>query len=158
MVPDGGTAMGGGALGGLLPYVLGGGGGGSGCGGNSGISPLLLLLLLGQGQSGCCNDPCCSSHPDPSTFAEVLAANVGRRVRLILGTGNGLNSTGYVVIATIASIHTDFVVLENICINGRPEPVLSRLDLLTSQILGIHPLTRTDELMQLSCVLGSCFF
>jgi hypothetical protein len=154
-VPDGGTAMGGGGLGSMLPFMLGGMGG---CGSSSGISPLLLLLLLG-GQ-GTCGSACSSSTTtdggDPAaSFADVLTANVGRRVRLILGTNSLVGGPEWNIIATIASVNSDYVVLDNICFNGRPEPVLSRLNLLTSQILGVHPLTRYDEFLQLSCVLSS---
>ncbi len=154
-MPDGGTAMDGGGLGGMLPFMLGGGMGG--CGNNGGISPLLLLLLMGQQRT--CESTSSSSTAsdggDPPIFADVLTANVGRRVRLILGTNSLVGGPEWNIIATIVAVNTDYVVLDNICFNGRPEPLLGRLRLLTSQILGLHPLTRYDEFLQLSCVLSS---
>ena len=149
-MPDGGTASGGGGVGGMLPLLLAGGS-------TSGISPLLLFLLLNQSHA-CSSSSSSTDTDDPSTFADVLTANIGRRVRLVLGGNSLIGGPSWVIIATIVAVNTDYVVLENICINGRPEPVLSRLRLLTSQILGIHALTTADEFVQLSCVLGSTLF
>lgn len=151
-MPDGGTALGGGGMGGLLPLLLGGGMGGS----SSGLSPLLLLLLLGQSSSCGCSSSSTTDGGDPSTFADVLTANIGRRVRLTVDSATLYE--GQTIIATIRSVNSDYVALDNVCVNGIPQPVLSRLNLKIAAITGLHRLTTTDEFLQLSCVLGSCFF
>jgi hypothetical protein len=90
----------------------------------------------------------------PTTIAEALAANVGRRVKLVFG----LQTTffpfgGSEITARIVSVGSDFVVIDRICFEGRPILDPRRITFRIDTIDGVQRLKPEDELVGLLCAL-----
>jgi hypothetical protein len=131
----------------LLPLLLLSAGAASPSAGGSRTEDLLPLLLLGGNGLGTDTD---GSSEGP-IFAPVLADQIkryrGRRVKLVLGTST-LYPGGQLVIATIREVLDDYVVIDEIEVNGVPVFDPSFLLLSTSQILALEPISFRKFLLE----------
>jgi hypothetical protein len=129
---------------GLLPFLL------MGQGGRGGEDLLPLLLLLGQGEtetSGSSSVSSSGSEDLPTSFAANLQGLVGERVKLVLGSSTFVpNPT--TIIARLAAVGSDFVVLTHITLNGTPIVDPRRLVIRETLILGIERLSRRQLLLE----------
>jgi hypothetical protein len=153
----------------LLPLLLLSGLGSSTSSGSAGggrldgLLPLLLLAEGGLATSSCAGTSWSSESP---AFAPVLADQIKRyrgcRVKLVLAT-NTLYPGGQLIIATIREILKDYVVIDEIEVNGVPIFDPSFLLLETEQIEAIEPIPPSKFLLELlwkvrafqRCRLGS---